>query len=85
MTRLPCIRILFTIHLDSDFRANHGTERTARAIFVTAKDNRAIAFGIVFLRGFDMSVFTCKNAKVAFLAAFEIDGDPAFFQWVVFL
>ena len=78
---LPPLSALFTVNLDGDFRAGDGAQRAARAIFASAKNDGAVALGIVIVGGLDMPVFTGVNAKVAFLAAFEIDCDPAFFQW----
>jgi hypothetical protein len=78
---LPCIRILSTVNLDGDFRAGDGAQRAARAVFSAAINDRAVALGIIIRGGMDMPVFTGVDAEVAFLAAFKIDDDPAFFQW----
>jgi hypothetical protein len=80
MTWLPCIRILFTEYLDRDFRAGDGAQRAARAIFASAIHNGAVALGIILRGGMDVALFTGVNAKMAFLAAFKVDCDPAFFQ-----
>jgi hypothetical protein len=75
------MRILVTVHLDGDFRAGDGAQRAACAAFVAAKNDGAVALGIILRGRLDMPVFTGVDAKVAFLAAFKIDDDPAFFQW----
>jgi hypothetical protein len=77
------MRILSTVNLDGDFRAGDGAQRAARAIFTSAKNDGAVALGIVIAGGLNMPVFTSVDAEVAFLAAFEVDCDPAFFQWSV--
>jgi hypothetical protein len=74
------MRILFTVHLDGDFRAGDGAQRTARALAVSDKDHGPVTFGIVILCRLDLFLLAGVNAEVAFLAAFEVDGDAAFFQ-----
>jgi hypothetical protein len=80
MTRLPCISILVTINLDGDFRAGDGAQGAAGAVFTPGKNDGTISLGIIIMGGMDVAFFTGIDAKVAFLAAFEVDLDPAFFQ-----
>ena len=80
MTRFPCISILVTINLNGDFRAGDGAQRAAGAVFTANIDDGTIALGIIIMGGMDMAFFAGIDAKVAFLAAFEVDLDPAFFQ-----
>jgi hypothetical protein len=75
------MRILFTVHLDGDFRTGDGAQRTTCACFTAQINDGAVALGIILRGRLDMPVFTGIDAKVAFLAAFEIDDDAAFFQW----
>jgi hypothetical protein len=78
---LPCISILVTINLDGDFRAGDGAQGAAGTVFKPDINDGTIALGIIILGGLDMAFFTGIDAEVAFLAAFEVDIDPAFFQW----
>jgi hypothetical protein len=78
---LPCISILVTIDLNGDFGTSNGAQGAAGAVFTPGINDGTIALGIIVVGGMDMAFGTGIDAKVAFLAAFEIDLDPAFFQY----
>jgi hypothetical protein len=74
------MRILFTVNLDGDFRAGDGAQRTAGTLFASHINDGAIALGIIIRGRMDVALFTGVNAKMAFLAAFEVNCNQAFFQ-----
>jgi hypothetical protein len=68
----PDINTLFTIDLDSYFRAHGGTQHTAGAFLSFGSRNGMVAAGVEFFCGNNAAFRAGINAKVAFLAEFFI-------------
>jgi hypothetical protein len=72
---LPCIRILFTVNLDGDVRADGGAEGTPVAVGIRFQDNGMKPFGIEFTGRLEIFFFACYRTKKAFLTQFTVDLD----------
>jgi hypothetical protein len=75
MTIFPCINTLFTVDLYGNFRAHNSAKGATGTLSRVAKYDRPVSFGIVFLRGGYLFLFTDVNAQVAFLANIPVDFD----------
>jgi hypothetical protein len=74
----PDINTLFTIDLDSHFRAHDGTKCTSGAFLSGGYGYRMVAAGVIFFCGNNTALGAGINAKVAFLAIFVVYFNVTF-------
>jgi hypothetical protein len=65
---LPCIRILLTVYLDGDVRADGGAKGATVAVGVRFQCYGMKSFGIELIGRLKIFLLTCCCTKKAFLA-----------------
>ena len=74
----PDINTLFTVDLDSYFRAHDGTQRTAGAFLSLISAYGMVAAGVIFCSGHNAAFWAGINAKMAFLTNFFVNFNVTF-------